>query len=101
MYPEIFDAIHSLYQENPEVEVDCYLYLSNIWKDMQEVLRLGNEAEKKIKEMNRCTRCGEPMQVYFYKEPHPELDGCPMEEMTELCCPNCDIPGQIMMKEWR
>jgi len=27
--------------------------------------------------------------LVFYDEPHPELDGCPVERIGELRCPCC------------
>lgn len=93
MYPEVLDAIHEMYKVYPDVEVDCLLYLSELCDNWDRTLELSIKAIETIKGMNRCPYCGEPMQIYHYQEPHDELDGCPMENMSEPYCPNCDIRG--------
>lgn len=93
MYPEVLDAIHLMYEDHLDVEVDCLLYLTELRDNWSRTAELSNQAMKQLEEMGRCPYCGEPMQVYHYKEPHPELDGCPMENMSETYCPNCDIGG--------
>ena len=30
MYPEILESIHLMYKDNPDVEVDCLLYLTEL-----------------------------------------------------------------------
>lgn len=101
MQPEIIEAVHGYFEDYPEVEADCLLYLSSLIDNWTRTAELSNQAINKLEGMGRCSYCGEPMQYYRYKEPHPELDGCPMEEMTEVYCPNCDMPGQIKMEGWR
>lgn len=96
MYPEILEAIHLMYEDNPDVEVDCLLYLTELRDRWTRVNELSTEASIKLSKMGRCKYCGEPMQYHHHKEPHPELDGCPMEDMTEIYCPNCDIRGDDM-----
>lgn len=90
MYPEILEAIHLMYEDHPDVEVDCLLYLTELRDNWTRTAELSNQAINKLEEMGRCPYCGEPMQVYHYQEPHPELDGYPMENMSEPYCPNCD-----------
>lgn len=101
MYPEIIEAVHGYFKDHPEVEVDCLLYLSGLMYDNRQVKQLSSHATNKLEDMERCTNCGEPLQYYHYKEPHSELEGCPMEDMVEMYCPNCDMPGQIKMEDWR
>lgn len=101
MYPEILEAIHFMYKNCPDIEVDCYLCLSGLDSDAELAKRVSIGAQLALKKMGRCEFCGEELQTYHYKEPHPELEGCPMEEMTEVYCPNCDMPGQIKMEGWR
>ena len=93
MWPEILEAVHLQYEDYPDLEVDCLLYLTELRNNWARTTELSNEAFNKLKEMNRCPYCGELLKAHHYKEPHPELDGCPMEDMTELYCPNCDIGG--------
>lgn len=90
MYPEILEAIHLMYEDYPDVEIDCYLYLTELGDNRDYVMQLSNKAFEKLEDMGRCPYCGELMQVYHYQEPHPELDGCPMENMSEPYCSNCD-----------
>lgn len=96
MYPEILEAIHIMYEDHIDVEVDCLLYLTELRDNWSRTAELSDEAFIKLQEMERCPYCGELMQIHHYKEPHPELDGCPMEDMTEIYCPNCDIRGDDM-----
>lgn len=93
MWPEVLEAIHLMYEDHPDVEVDCLLYLANLRDNWTRAAELSNQAISMLEDMGRCPYCGEPMQVYHYKEPHTELDGCPMENMSEPYCPNCDIGG--------
>lgn len=93
MCPEVLEAVHLIYEDFPEVETDCLLYLTELHYNPNKVVQLSNAAMDTLKEMGRCPYCGELMQVYHYQEPHPELDGCPMEDMYEPYCPNCDIGG--------
>lgn len=90
---EILEAIHLQHEDNPELEVDCLLYLTELRDNWTRTAELSNQAFNKLEEMGRCPYCGEPMQIHRYREPHPELDGCPMEEIAEPYCPNCDIGG--------
>ena len=93
MYQEVLEAIHLMYEDRPDVEVDCLLYLTELRDNWARTAELSNQAFGKLEEMRRCPYCGEPMQIHHYKEPHTELDGCPMEDITEQYCPNCDIGG--------
>ena len=93
MYSEVLEATHLMYEDNPGLEVDCYLYLTELKDNWARTVELSNQAIDKIVAMGRCPTCGELMQIHHYKEPHPELDGCPTEDMTERYCPNCDIGG--------
>ena len=93
MLPEILECLHFYFEDNPNVEVDCLLYLISLRDNRNRVVQLSSEAFEKLEDMDRCPCCGELMQVYHYQEPHPELDGCPMENMSEQYCSNCDIGG--------
>lgn len=91
MLSEILDAIHLMYEDDPQTEVDCYLYLSEFRDNFKRTVELSNMAANRIEDMGRCPNCGELMQIQHYREPHPELDGCPYEDLYELFCPNCDL----------
>lgn len=90
---EVLEAVHLMYEDYPEVEVDCLLFISKLSENFSEVTRFSNLAKQKLTDMERCYNCGEILQYYHYKEPHPELEGCPMEDMCVLICPTCDLKG--------
>ena len=94
MYPEILDAIHYIFEDMPDVEIDCLLYLTELRDNWSRTAELSNKAIKRLEDMGRCSYCGEEMSYHHYQEPHPELDGCPLENMSKLYCPNCDIGGE-------
>jgi len=89
LLPEIIEAIHLMYEDYPSVELDCILYLKNLVYDPS----LSQPIYSWLEEHNRCEYCGEKLGFYTYKEPHSELDDCPMEELNESYCPNCDEGG--------
>ena len=91
MLREVFDAINDMYKTEPDIVADCYVYLSGLMHDKDKVVRLSAQAGKELEKMNRCGECGEKLEVTTYNEPHPEIEGCPMEEVSETYCPNCDI----------
>ena len=93
MYPEILDAIHYIFEDMPDVEIDCLLYLTELRDNWSRTAELSNKAIERLEDMGSCSYCGEEMSCHHYQEPHPELDGCPMENMSELYCPNCGIGG--------
>lgn len=93
MLPEILECLHFYFEDYPNVEVDCLLYLSGLMDDSKQVRQLSLAAISALSDMERCANCGEPLQYYHYKEPHPELEGCPMEDMCVLICPTCDLKG--------
>lgn len=90
---EIIEAIHLMYEDYPDVEVDCLLFISNLSENFSEITKFSNLAKQKLLDMERCSNCGEILQYYHYKEPHPEIEGCPMEDMCVLICPFCDLKG--------
>lgn len=94
MYPEILDAITMAYNNYPELQVDCLLYLGELKDNWQRTNELSTRASMLLEKMNYCPRCGESLQTYHYNEVHTELEECPIEEFTELYCPNCDIGGR-------
>lgn len=88
MASEVIEAIHLMYEDEPSVEADCYLYLTGLSdKD------LVAHAQDALAEMGRCPYCGTRLDYYITKEIHTELDGCPEELIREEYCPHCDIGG--------
>lgn len=92
MISEIFDAIHLMYEDDPEIEVDCYRCL--VGMNTARMEEFAHRAEEEIKERNRCIQCGRQLYPYVYRNQHKELDGNPKEFITELVCPYCDL-GEI------
>ena len=90
MYPEVLEAIHLMFEDYPNVEVDCLLYLSKLRDNWPRTAELSNEATKDLIKMNRCPYCGEKMQMAQHREVHMELEGFPTEIVCESYCPNCD-----------
>lgn len=91
MIPEIIEAIHLMYEDTPDVEIDCLLCLSGLRGNFDMASKIAEAAEMKLDDMDRCFICGSPLQAHHYFEPHPELDGCPSEQLVEMYCPNCDL----------
>ena len=100
MSSEIYDAVHEYFADMPDVEADVYLYLASLAGDLNETCRLCTKARGWLSDMNRCDKCGTPLEVYHYQECHDELDEKPMEDMYEQYCPNCDIPRQMIMEDF-
>lgn len=88
MVQEVIEAIHLQYEDNPDLETDCMLYL-------QEMVKYDEASSLAVwdwfNEHERCPICGTPLQYHTYKEPHTELGQGVYEEMREPYCPNCDI----------
>ena len=90
---EVLDAIHLMYEDEPDVEADCYLYLSCLLSDKAKAKDLMERAQIALGEMGRCPYCGDKLECVTYKEVHTELDDCPVELIREEYCPHCDICG--------
>lgn len=92
MEPEVIDAIHLMYEDNPDVEADCYLYLQSLKRKYYTVSRLtslSNAAYRALQNMGRCPNCGNIMKSIPYKEYHSEVDA--YETLYDIYCPYCDI----------
>lgn len=99
MSPELVEAVQEHFKDEPDIQADIFLYLSNLIKNEDMVCRLRGEAQYQLNEMGRCDKCGEPLVTGYYNEPHPELDGCPMEPMSTTYCPNCDVVQMSLFEE--
>ena len=84
---EIIDAIREHYKDDESMAVDCLSWLST-----GNLLELVEVARDELISMNYCPYCGSKLQIFTYREYHPEVDE-PMqfEERAEMCCPNCDF----------
>ena len=91
MMPEIVEAVHLFHEDNPDVELDCMMYLKHLVADDPRALSCVMDW---FKEHERCELCGAELKSYTYLEPHSELDGCPCERLSDVLCPECDV-------EWR
>ena len=60
MKSEIIDAIHLMYEDHPEIETDCYLYLISLKQDELKNRRnsLAACAQEQLINMGRCILCG-------------------------------------------
>ena len=88
MMPEVVEAVHLFHEDNPDVELDCMLFLKRLVADDPKML---SSVMDWFEENGRCELCGEKLQDFTYEEPHPELDGCPCEKLTDVLCPECDV----------
>ena len=94
MESEVIEAIQEYFKTiEPEIVVDCLLYHACLPEREDLVRILSASARYKLENMNRCTQCGEELQVGHYREWHDEVDGGAFEEMSAMYCPNCDIGG--------
>jgi len=83
---DIIDAIHLMFEDDRDTEAGCYFQLSGV--DDLDISRKATVALYKMG--NYCINCGEKMEVYHTREPHPELGPYIYEDFTEYLCPNCD-----------
>ena len=94
MEPEVIDAIHLMYEDNPDVEADCYLYLQSLKYGANKENRissLANAAYIELSNRGRCPECGGLMETVSYKERHNEISPGTYEIMHVTYCPNCDV----------
>lgn len=79
---EIMDALTDFYNNDEDIISDCVMWLNRNCKNFH---------SSWIENNNRCERCGMKLEEYNYKEYYSEIDGTPIEEISELLCPNCDM----------
>ena len=87
MYDEVIEAVCNYYEDDQDTAADCLLYLSSL-----KCLPLAVHAQVQLDAMGRCTTCGSKLERYIHRELHTELDEPCYETLTEVYCPNCDIP---------
>lgn len=88
MLSEVLEAVHLMYEDEPDVEADCYLYLTNLEASDLVAIKFG--AVKRLSDMGRCMICGSKLKTDSYKEPHFELGDGVYETLHEVYCPVCD-----------
>lgn len=82
---EIIDAICEYYKDDESSLVDCLMYLRNKINDFY----INTIINQTLNEMNRCIDCGTKLELYYYKEWHPEINTS--ETLADIYCPHCDI----------
>lgn len=87
MIYEVIDAIHLMYEDHPDVETDCMLYLKNVLTSDNDLAPI----EKWFEDKNKCSRCGSDFTYYEYTQYHGDEIGS--EVIQEVVCPNCDTGG--------
>ena len=91
MIGEILETIHLMYEDYPDVETDCLLFLQGLHESPELLFMLKNKATNALIERMRCPNCGNVLKTYHYKEIHDELPERPSEDMYDLYCPVCDL----------
>ena len=94
MMPEIIEAVHLLHEDNPDVELDCMLFLKRLVADDPKML---SGVIEWFEENDRCDVCGSRLLRHTYTVEHSELNGCamPTEYITETICPQCEWGVEI------
>lgn len=88
MLSEVVEAIHLQYEDEPDLELDCMLYLNSIATDTGTISNWFYDHW-------RCRNCGSKLSTYHYKEPHTECGVGVYEDMCEVVCPHCDMGGEV------
>lgn len=91
MSVEVIDAIHQMYEDYPDVETDCLLYLQSLTKNQEYREKLATASYTALEEMGRCGLCGTVLETMRHKNRHTELENQPDEVIFEKYCPNCDL----------
>lgn len=91
MQSEVLEAIHLMYEDNPDIEADCYLYLESLDGSLDRQKAISIAGMKALGSMYRCERCGHILEAVHHKEIHNELEGNPVEITHEYYCPVCDL----------
>lgn len=87
MHDKVIEAVCNYYEDDQDTAADCLLYLATL-----KCLPLAVHAQVQLDAMGRCAVCGCKLERYTHRELHTELDEPCYETLTEIYCPNCDIP---------
>lgn len=63
MSDEIVEAVHLMYEDDPQLEADCMLFLSKLNGNSRAFRRMGGLASDRLVDMGRCTECGASLSV--------------------------------------
>lgn len=91
MQGEVLEAIHLMYEDYPDVEADCYLYLESLDGSLDRQRAISIAGMRELAKMYRCEKCGHLLVENHCSEVHSELEGHPVEFIAELVCPVCDL----------
>ena len=87
MSDEIIEAVHLMYEDDPQLESDCMLFLSKLNGNSREFRRMGGLASDRLVDMGRCIECGSIIECQHKivfdlarGEYYPDV---------YLCCPEC------------
>ena len=83
---DIVEAVHLAYEDEPEFEAKCLVYLKEYSSD----IGIINEVYACLEEMGRCTKCGRLLKQKKYTELHHEFDPPVPETMIKEYCPYCE-----------
>lgn len=92
MEQEILDAVHLMYEDTPNIEAKCYLYLKSLKYSEHARNRLTSlsvNAEQSLIDMGRCRFCGNKLRIRKYKQIHTELGPNVYEINNYYYCPEC------------
>lgn len=90
MYPkmmsEVIEAIETHFCDEPDIMVDCMLYLKNVVARDEDFLDICRWFAKN----GLCEECGTKLITERHKEPHPEVGYGVYEVIAETYCPKCE-----------
>lgn len=88
MYPkmmsEVIEAVETHFCDEPDIMVDCMLYLMNANARVEDIHRI----ERWFDEHGLCPKCGTKIKYQQVKEYHSEVDA--YETLYEPYCPHCN-----------
>lgn len=84
MKSEVLEAIHLMFEDDPDIECDCYRYLASLNKNSTKTFALQLAALGEIEDMGYCSVCGNKLESYSHKTEDGEI-------LVETYCPNCDV----------
>ena len=88
---DVVEAIHQMFEDNPETEASYMCYLRNMSTTQKTAISVY--AEERLDEMGRCVNCGCMLETHHGKEWHPETQD--YEPYSVQYCPMCDMGENI------
>lgn len=84
---DVVEAIHQMFEDNPETEASYMCYLRNM--SFIQKAAMSAYAGERLDEMCRCKNCGCVLETHRGKEWHPETQD--YEQYSVQYCPMCDM----------